>query len=1626
MKKIFLFIIIFIPYSTLIVAQSVGINNTIPHASAILDIKSNTKGMLIPRTSSTSRIAIVNPAKGLMLYDTTTGSFWFYNGSIWTSIADGNNTWSLAGNTGINPLTHYIGTTDNQPLHFKINNTWAGEIHPTSGNLFLGMGAGQSNAGGLNNTAIGEHSLFAITTGTSNSAYGAYALNSNTTGSENTANGSLALFFNTTGSENTASGGRALYDNTTGNKNTANGSQALALNSTGNENTANGYRSLFSNTTGSFNTATGVDALLTNNTGSYNTAHGYEALYFNTTGIENVANGYQALYSNTTGSNNTANGFGALYYNTTGDSNTANGSLALNFNTTGNQNTANGYRALRFNTTGNNNTANGFHSLFFNTTGSYNTANGTQALLYNSTGVNNTANGFNALSSNTIGYNNTANGTQALLFNTSGNYNTANGSDALHFNTNGSFNIANGVNALQYNSNGNYNAANGYQALNSNTTGDNNTASGANSLSSNTTGDNNTAIGVNALNGNTTGNYNIAIGDGSGTHYSTQNIFNTISIGNDDILNAYQNQAFIGNTSTGWIGGKVTWSTFSDARIKNTITEDVKGLDFIMRLRPVTYHVSNKAITTLTGNKETPDFPGKYDNEKVKYTGFLAQEVEQAAKAAGYDFSGYAAPKNQWGLYTISYEQFVVPLVKAMQEQQKMIGAQQTIIEELKKQMVSKNTAIEKMELGKNRFTLYDAEQLLNDPSFHFTAYTGINNSNWMLGNNAAYLHTNTTTKNLFQWNVIGADAHRTSYFFTDSVNRQTWVTTMASIFLFDERTKTVYSGDPVIHPLLENSLFGDGERSSRFVMIDSRNNTWVTTWGDRLYRYDPVTKKISTYLLSAIKSIQQGKEASPAGLLINCMLEDNHNNIWLATENAGLLRYNREKDNFDYCIVHEKNSESIQYNYKTFTIFQDKEENIWVGTDKGISIFNPYRQYFRSIRHEENNSLSMPKNEIDCFIQTTAGDIFIGTWGGGMAMYDSLFHFKKNIFLQGPYEYNFIWCIRQVDDKTLWIGCQHGYLQVYDIASGTIQTLLPPEMERSTIRCMEKDNSGNIWFGLHNGKIVKWDNQQQKFFSSRDSLKARATVLNIFIDRAQNCWVSTEGGFKQFDLDKMIYTDTWLYDKKNATGISGKNCQGIEECNDSILLIGTTYGGLNFFNKRTKIFSHLTTADGLPSNSIYAIKKDVEGHIWFTTDYGLFKFNTAEKKFIPYSMEPGIINSSFTADKFYPLQDGQWLTFTASEVISFFPGKSAYGEMRQPKIEITGFKLFDKPVFIDSLLSGNKPLHLSYKENFFTVEFAALNFSSLQQINYYYRLGGVDKEWVNSGTKRFANYTDLQPGEYIFDVKAENGNSSGEITSFKIIITPPFWQTWWFVSLCVLLVVVTAYALIRRRIRLIRHEAKMKQTISETEMMALRAQMNPHFIFNCLNAIDNLIQTNQKEKATTYLAKFAKLIRSILDSSKNNVVLFQKDFESLQLYLQMEQFRCSNKFIYELKADEELLNSDYKLPPLIIQPFVENAILHGLLNKQNGDRKLIISAALENDTIKYTVTDNGVGRARAEEIKEINKPEHQSYGITITTERVHLYNQNGKSNDITITDLSDNGQPSGTKVEIRLKIYDN
>jgi len=394
----------------------------------------------------------------------------------------------------------------------------------------------------------------------------------------------------------------------------------------------------------------------------------------NTLGTGNTGYGYQTLFHNTEGNSNTALGLQALYANTIGEANTANGFAALLSNTEGELNSAFGYGALLSNTIGELNTALGGQALFSNTEGNYNTGIGAQSL-----------------PNNTIGEGNTSVGVQALFSNTEGNYNTAVGLNALATTSTGSFNTAVGLETLFDNTIGEANTCIGLQSLTNNTTGNYNTATGVEALKANTTGSGNTANGIQALLSNTTGNNNTAIGVGA--NVSTGNLSNTTAIGNSATVNA-NNKIRLGNASITVIEGQVAYTHPSDGRFKFNVNENVKGLDFITRLRPVSYQFDTRQFEEFLTKDMSEEVRNKHfddvdfaESSGIVHTGFIAQEVELAAREAGYTFDGVHVPVDANDNYSVAYSQFVVPLVKAVQEQQQIIEQQGKEIELLKAEL---------------------------------------------------------------------------------------------------------------------------------------------------------------------------------------------------------------------------------------------------------------------------------------------------------------------------------------------------------------------------------------------------------------------------------------------------------------------------------------------------------------------------------------------------------------------------------------------------------------------------------------------------------------------------------------------------------------------------------------------------------------------------------------------------------------------------------------------------------------------------------------------------------------------------------------------------------------------------
>ncbi|MBK9449679.1 MAG: T9SS type A sorting domain-containing protein [Bacteroidetes bacterium] len=585
-----------------------------------------------------------------------------------------------------------------------------------------------TSASGSRNSALGYEALKANTSGIFNTGIGEHALTANTWGAYNTAVGSQTMNANSTGIANTAHGYQTLYSNTSGNYNTASGLVSLQYNTTGLNNTGHGAATLLTNTIGSGNTALGFYADVTTNNLSNATAIGNEAKVSASNTIQLGNNAVTAVYAGTgttakliagglqvTGGTLAAgkvlvsDALGNATWQTLGASGSGwslvgnggtvdgtnfigttdnvplnlrvNNQVAGRIESSASGNTSFGFRSGNMpGGSGVKNTAIGYYALQANTSGRENVANGYYALRYNTTGNHNTAIGFAAMEACSTGYQNTSTGYASMANNWSGFENTATGSYALYYNTTGYENTATGYQAMHGNSIGSHNTAMGGAALIVSSSGSENVAMGWGTLSLNSSGSQNTALGCIALGTNTTGTQNVGLGYLA--NVSTNNLTNASAVGANAVVNA-SNKVRIGNTTVTVIEGQVAFSNPSDGRFKNNISEeDVKGLDFINRLRPVVYNLDTRKFQEFLTKNMADSVRAIYLDKDfsastaIRQSGFIAQEVEQAAKEIGYDFNGVHVPQDENDNYSLAYSQFVVPLVKGMQEQQGMIEAQ--------------------------------------------------------------------------------------------------------------------------------------------------------------------------------------------------------------------------------------------------------------------------------------------------------------------------------------------------------------------------------------------------------------------------------------------------------------------------------------------------------------------------------------------------------------------------------------------------------------------------------------------------------------------------------------------------------------------------------------------------------------------------------------------------------------------------------------------------------------------------------------------------------------------------------------------------------------------------------------
>ncbi len=739
----------------------------------------------------------------------------------------------------------------------------------------------------------------------------------------------------------------------------------------------------------------------------------------------------------------------------------------------------------------------------------------------------------------------------------------------------------------------------------------------------------------------------------------------------------------------------------------------------------------------------------------------------------------------------------------------------------------------------------------------------------------------------------------------------------------------------------------------------------------------------------------------------ITSVLCQKNGTIWIGSK-TGLISFNGKE--FDYYNIGlDNNSNHIR------SLLTDYEDNLWIGTHSGLY---KYRGKGFTVYDRQNG---LGGAFIYQIIRDNKRNLWVGTEANGVYKFSEGF-FKNYSTKQGLLG-NRVPSIIAMDDGSVWFGTDKGISILKNEAFQNLTSGINFKLE-APINCFYKDSKNTIWVGGRNGlcSMKKKGNSYETTYYKLPVIlieKDGYDVWSVIEDAQGAIWAGTY----QVGLFKMEGNEF----KQQAISSPEPVNTVLDLCKDDQgNLYAATLNGVLMFNSQKHSYKFISEKDGLSSELVYAIGITKDNHyLWAGTNQGINQIDIKKLHYdiidiVSYSKADGFSGVESNTHGIYEDADSSIWFGTVNGLIKYSP-KEFFTNDNLSKTNITNIKLS----FNDTLLANNSVL--PYSLNNISFDFNGICLTNPEKVLYTYKMEGFDKTWSPSTEINFAKYDNLTPGKYTFNVKSCNNEGiwNLEATQFSFEINPPFYKTWWF-TLGSLIVVSSAIILIFR-FRLNQLNKKQKEKfeqdveISKAELKALRAQMNPHFVFNSLNSIQHYILNSKSEEAAKYLNKFAKLIRLILNNSDKPTVTINEDLEALILYLELEKMRFDNKFEYTIKIEKEV-DGDYdEIPPMLVQPYIENAILHGI-NPKEGNGHITIEISLINQFIKISIIDDGIGRDRAKALQSLQPPRaHKSLGMKITKDRLKILNTIHQSSlSVNITDLySQEKKAIGTRVDL-------
>lgn len=582
-------------------------------------------------------------------------------------------------------------------------------------------------------------------------------------------------------------------------------------------------------------------------------------------------------------------------------------------------------------------------------------------------------------------------------------------------------------------------------------------------------------------------------------------------------------------------------------------------------------------------------------------------------------------------------------------------------------------------------------------------------------------------------------------------------------------------------------------------------------------------------------------------------------------------------------------------------------------------------------------------------------------------------------------------------DDEHFYV-----YDQVHNIASPVPLPGKPFPGNLFMIRNMVIDKEGTVWIRSVGQGILEYKpNTKTIEFAPGLPITKNKQVSSLYYDSAtHSLLISHEfDGLQVYDISTRQVKHFLLNAAPSQRGAAILCITGDAKGNAWMCSLDA---GIYEYNNVTGKFTRYTSNDGLLSDKTAWICLDGSGFLWIVTDRGLSRMDTATKHFTNYPSGEG-----------YPSNTGYFISKDKNGNM-YMPFNKGYYTWRSSSfIDTTnkGILYLRRAQLLGQRLPLSKDFQFSYSENNLQFLFGWLTQENTAVPTIEYRLN--DNPWMITDIHSAISFANLTPQHYNLYVRSKSNASNVFHISFNIAY--PFWQRWWFFLLVIIAIAALIIFIVRGRLNAVRRESLLKHQVIESQMSALRSQMNPHFVFNTLNSINSYIIENKSQQASDYLTDFSRLVRIILEHSRKQLVTLEEEMRALKLYLELESLRLEGSFDYRIELDSTEAPG-IKIPPLIIQPFVENAIWHGLRNKQSPGF-IEIKVHNNGNGLQIAVTDNGVGRISAGKQQKIKGS--NSFGTTSTIQRISLADPSSK---VIIDDLyNDSGEAAGTRVTIFL-----